>query len=101
MTLRVEDVELVALWGFDERVESLAIDLLAVGMSGYVAHEQVSSLGAGEAITVIRAVGDQRDEVLLQDLSAVRSTNDARDAVTLHIERGAALVCDGDVVTAQ
>ncbi len=154
VSLRVEDVELVALGGFDERVERLAIDLLAVGMSGYVAHEQVMGLGAGEAITVIRAVGEQRDEVLLQDLSAVRSTNDARDAVTLHVmehyaegevaerarvaaaiaramlranfsynqlltnerratasrsvvpvavavERGAALVRDGDVVTAQ
>ncbi len=82
------DLDRAADQGWSEDLEALTVELLDVGMRGYIVADR-TSLPLGEtAIAVIRMIRDvdgiRQDETILQEFSQVVVPADARQRISLH-----------------
>jgi len=82
------DVERVEALAWHPELERLTLELVDVGMRGYIITDRSTLPGNGGAITVIRLVRDmdglRQDETILHDFSRVVAPPDARQRITLH-----------------
>ena len=81
---------------WDREVESLARDLIAEGMHGYVVADRSVIPSRSAALSVVRIMADSRDEIVLEDPDKISTLEEVRKNVALMVierydgaERGA------------
>lgn len=85
------DLEHIAATGFSQRLEEIAVELVGVAMRRNVVQDRAALPDPQRRITVMNRLGEEVEETVLEDYSLVRTPEDARRAVTLHVvERYAA-----------
>ncbi|MCP4805665.1 MAG: HDIG domain-containing protein [Proteobacteria bacterium] len=84
MTLKDEDLHAIAAAEYSKAMEQNAIELLTHGMTRYVVNDR-GELPDATPITVVRLVGDERDEGLLTSLGEISTVDAARQAITMQV----------------
>ncbi len=71
--------------GFSSRAEGLVDELVAVGFRHFVLRDLAELPGGSGSITVVTGAEGHREESTLTDLDEVRSPEEARQAISLHV----------------
>ncbi|MDP2313030.1 MAG: HDIG domain-containing protein [Pseudomonadota bacterium] len=79
------DVEAIAAVGFSKQIEEVTVELLGVAMRRNIIQDRTSLPDPQRPITVVNLFGDVREESTLEDYSLIRTPDEARQAVTLHV----------------
>ncbi|MBL8615465.1 MAG: HDIG domain-containing protein [Deltaproteobacteria bacterium] len=82
-TLDPEDLDHLAALGWSREVEELSRQLLDVAMRAYILPDRSVLPTSARAISVL-VLGEQRDELLLEDYSVIRTPAEARQQVSLY-----------------
>ena len=82
-TLDPEDVDLLATLGWSRATEELSRALLDVAMRAYILPDRSVLPSGARAISVL-ILGDQRDELMLDDYGVLRTPAEARQQVSLY-----------------
>lgn len=82
-TLDPEELDRLATLGWSREVEELSGQLLEQAMRAYILPDRSVLPTSARAISVL-ILGDERDEVLLDDYSVIRTPAEARQRVSLH-----------------
>ncbi len=91
LPLQPDDLLAIADAAFSTQVEEMTIELLGVAMRRNIIQDRTALPRPQRPITVVNLLGNQREESTLEDFSLVRTPDEARQAVTLHVlERYAA-----------
>lgn len=97
MTLGADALQAIATSDYSATIEQHALELLSLGMKGYVVNDR-GDLPEVQPVTVVRLVGDERDEALLTSLEEVRTVEQSHQAVTMQVLQG---LTDEDAGTAR
>ncbi len=79
------DLEAIAATGFSPRLEEVTVELIGAAMRRNVIQDRTTLPDPQRPITVVNQFGDQREETTLEDYSLIRTPDEARQAVTLHV----------------
>ncbi len=71
--------------GYSREVEDIAIELVEVALRRYVIADRSTLPSPPRPITLVRVLGEERDEQILDDYGEIRTTEEARQAVSLHV----------------
>ncbi len=85
LALDAETLRTLVEHGFDEEIEALANELIGVVMRRYIVADRSILPDAGNPVSVIRLVGDNRDEVRLESFKDVVTVEEARQELALYV----------------
>ncbi|MBN1335214.1 MAG: HDIG domain-containing protein [Deltaproteobacteria bacterium] len=85
LAVDAESIRVLADRDFDEEIEALANELISVAMRRYVVADRSILPESGVPISVIRLVGDNREEQRLQDFTEVVTVEEARQELALYV----------------
>lgn len=85
LSLDPDDVEALVAAGFSRETEELALELVGVAFRRPIVEDRSVLPSPPRPVTVVTVVGDARDETTLEEFSLVRTTDEARQAVSLYV----------------
>lgn len=85
LPLSAEELAAIEADGFSVELEDLAVELIGVALRRPVIADRAALPSPPRAISVIQRLGEESEEILLEDWSALRVPEEARQAVTLHV----------------
>lgn len=83
LPLGADDLERVLARGFDPRIEALAVEYLGLAHQRYIIADRALLPPDGRSLTVVRILPGSRDEVMVEDLSSIRTPEETRQALHL------------------
>ncbi len=85
VTIEPADLAVLQAAGYSREVEDITIELVEVALRRYVIADRATLPSPPRPITVVRVLGDERDEQTLDDYAEIRTAEEARQAVSLHV----------------
>ena len=79
------DLEAIAVAGYPEETEDIAIELVGVALRRNVIEDRTNLPSPPRRITVVQTLGEDHDEVVLEDYAQIRTPEEARQAVSLYV----------------
>lgn len=71
--------------GYSRELEDTTLELIEVALRRHVIADRSTLPSPARPVTVVRVLGDDRDEQVLDDFSEIRTVEEARQAVSLHV----------------
>jgi putative nucleotidyltransferase with HDIG domain len=84
LDLRTDEQIHLARSGFSSDLQDLTLEMVAVGLRGYVVADRSVLPRRAQSVTVIRLNGDKRDEITLDSFDDVRTVDEARQDIALY-----------------
>ncbi len=85
VSLDDRDLEVLTAAGWDRAAEDLVVELLGAGMRRHVIADRASLPPAGRPLTLVSVLGSGRDEAVIDDVSLLRTEEEARQAISLRV----------------
>lgn len=85
LPLDAPDYAAIAADGFSPALEELAVELLGVAFRRNVVADRAQLPSPARPIAVVNRLGAEQDETTLEDYSALRTPDEARQAVSLYV----------------
>lgn len=79
------EADAIVASGFAVEIEELAVELVGVALRRNVVADRSELPSPPQPVTVVNLLGAGRDEAAVDDLSGVRTPDEARQAVSLHV----------------
>jgi membrane-associated HD superfamily phosphohydrolase len=84
LALDPADVDALAAAGWSREAEDVTLELVGVAMRRHVIADRGQLPSPPRPVTLLSELGDTREESVLEDYGAVRTPEEARQAVSLH-----------------
>jgi hypothetical protein len=85
LPLEPADIELLARSGYTQEIEEVAVELIGVATRRNIIQDRTSLPDPQRPVTIVNLLGDDHEESTLDDYSLIRTPEEARQAVTLHV----------------
>jgi putative nucleotidyltransferase with HDIG domain len=85
LSVTPEELEPLAAAGYPVRLEEVCVELISVATRRNIIQDRTSLPDPQRPITVLSLLGEEREETTLEDYSLIRTPDEARQAVTLHV----------------
>lgn len=93
-------IEVIATSGYPAGIEEMTVELVGVAMRRNVTPDRTALPDPQRPITVVNLLGGDHEESTLEDYSQIRTPEEARQAVSLHVLERYGSARDGSAVAA-